>query len=497
MTDVYFRPYGVMHRGLGAVVFGRTVGDGASCAFVIGEVDRRAFVALAPGATTERIADALDALGLAGLRWKIPTSTDGTPEWNVAYGDMTLYGAVPTVKAFFSRRCPPLPAACTPGVFVRVLANGSADAVEEIAVGRQLRTHDRALAMGASMVPDASKTTRCTNEFAIERTKQLCAIDDPDRDGIVPFKIAFVKYRIGATIEVATAVATFRERDLDSPWIRPEISDVVTPEHGPIAILDAGAALRTAARFVDGGDPDMVVLDSSTELEELQRLVDSHCPAISGFPVDARNVCFLADWSATVGDSVLATVNTFFGENVLWRALCGARDSRTLLREALGADEPHLAEMALLTELRACKVLAPDTPPRQEAHGRRKRGKPKYKGGLVLDARCGMHSDVHILDFRQLYPSLVRERNIDVTNRTHAVAPDDPNPPHLILPTIMTRLMHARARLQASAADHADDVSQITLAAVLCKLVANAAYGVHGQPGSRFECIQIAEEITG
>jgi DNA polymerase elongation subunit (family B) len=144
----------------------------------------------------------------------------------------------------------------------------------------------------------------------------------------------------------------------------------------------------------------------------------------------------------------------------------------------------------------------------------KRRGKPQYTGGKVLEPKRGFYDTwIAVLDFNSLYPSIIREYNLCFSTTDHWVrrAPDDlqsllplkinadgtPVAPG-ILPVVVGRLIDRRKavkdlmKLEKNEAERSSlDIRQLAL-----KLVANSMYGCLGFPSSRFYCQPIAALIT-
>ncbi|GAB2577419.1 DNA polymerase II [Nitrincola alkalisediminis] len=126
----------------------------------------------------------------------------------------------------------------------------------------------------------------------------------------------------------------------------------------------------------------------------------------------------------------------------------------------------------------------------------------KVPGGFVMDSKPGLYRHVLVLDFKSLYPSIIRTFKIDPLGLTMGVADsnehntDDTVPgflgavfskEHSILPGIIERLWQARdaAKQQGNAA-----MSQAI------KIQMNACYGVLGSDVCRFYDQRLSGSIT-
>ncbi|MCW8943976.1 MAG: DNA polymerase II [Sedimenticola sp.] len=115
-------------------------------------------------------------------------------------------------------------------------------------------------------------------------------------------------------------------------------------------------------------------------------------------------------------------------------------------------------------------------------------------GGYVMDSQPGLYKNVLVLDFKSLYPSIIRTFQIDPMGM--AFPGDDPIPGFLeakfsrdnhILPGIISDLWAKRD----IAKEHADKaLSQAT------KIIMNSFYGVLGSSGCRFYDPRLASSIT-
>ena len=137
--------------------------------------------------------------------------------------------------------------------------------------------------------------------------------------------------------------------------------------------------------------------------------------------------------------------------------------------------------------LRSRRVVAP---------GRELRPVSGAAGGTVLDPRAGLFEGVIVLDFRSLYPSLMRTFNIDplsyargsgdgnaITAPNGAAFAREPG----ILPAVIARYQTERE----AALDRADETG-----AFVYKILMNSFYGVLGAEGCRYARTELAGAIT-
>jgi DNA polymerase-2 len=115
-------------------------------------------------------------------------------------------------------------------------------------------------------------------------------------------------------------------------------------------------------------------------------------------------------------------------------------------------------------------------------------------GGYVLDSMPGLYSNVVVLDFKSLYPSIIRTFRIDPLGMWVAGADAIPGFANAsfdrernILPELITQLWHSRdeaKRKQDNARSYA------------IKILMNSFYGVLGTPACRFFDPRLASSIT-
>lgn len=117
-------------------------------------------------------------------------------------------------------------------------------------------------------------------------------------------------------------------------------------------------------------------------------------------------------------------------------------------------------------------------------------------GGYVLDSTPGLFEDVVLLDFKSLYPSIIRTFHVDPLAMITADKEEDSIPgfkgsyfsrTHYILPTIIEGLWEAR--------DQAKKLNQAAMSQAI-KIIMNSFYGVLGTTGCRFFDPRLASSIT-
>jgi DNA polymerase-2 len=119
-------------------------------------------------------------------------------------------------------------------------------------------------------------------------------------------------------------------------------------------------------------------------------------------------------------------------------------------------------------------------------------------GGFVMDSRSGLYDSVLVLDYKSLYPSIIRTFLIDPVGLVEGLAePEEDTVPGFrggrfsrtkhCLPGIVTRVWSGR---EAAKRDKNAPLSQAL------KIIMNAFYGVLGTPACRFFDPRLASSIT-
>jgi DNA polymerase II len=143
-----------------------------------------------------------------------------------------------------------------------------------------------------------------------------------------------------------------------------------------------------------------------------------------------------------------------------------------------------------LTELGRRGVVAPSVGAGEGT------GEPQT-GGYVMEPAPGLHAHVAVLDFRSLYPTVIRTFQVDPQNLRRTGALDDdlvaPNGAAFarergILPALLDDLMARREEARRAG----DRVKSHAI-----KILMNSFYGVLGTPACRFYDPRLANAITG
>jgi DNA polymerase-2 len=142
-----------------------------------------------------------------------------------------------------------------------------------------------------------------------------------------------------------------------------------------------------------------------------------------------------------------------------------------------------------LPELRRRGVVAPSVDTERKSAA--------VRGGAVLESVPGIFRNVAVLDFKSLYPSLIRTFNLDPLAHARAAAArrsiEAPNGARFsaeeaILPGLIARLAASRERARERGDRHADQA---------IKIMMNAMFGVLGAAACRFFDPDVANAITG
>lgn len=117
-------------------------------------------------------------------------------------------------------------------------------------------------------------------------------------------------------------------------------------------------------------------------------------------------------------------------------------------------------------------------------------------GGYVLESEPGIHHNVIVLDFKSLYPSIIRTFHVDPLALVKGLKEEDAIPgfeggqfsrTHTILPELIKKLWAARDKAKA-------DGNKVLSQAI--KIIMNSFYGVLGTLGCRFFDTRLVSSIT-
>jgi len=195
--------------------------------------------------------------------------------------------------------------------------------------------------------------------------------------------------------------------------------------------------------------------------------------------------------------------------NLLDKYIALAKISGTLLQDTLIGGETSRVENFLLREFNKEGYVFPCKPQAWEIGRREGLVKVELKGGFVLEPERGLHSDVVVMDFRSMYPSIIRSFNICPTTlvrngdgntiKTPSGAEFLPKEVKQgIIPRILEELMKRRQAVKKKLKQTEDVYKRKSLDAEqwALKIMANAFYGHLGYPRAKIYDLEIANAIT-
>ncbi|MBL7205979.1 MAG: hypothetical protein ISS36_00095 [Candidatus Aenigmarchaeota archaeon] len=208
-------------------------------------------------------------------------------------------------------------------------------------------------------------------------------------------------------------------------------------------------------------------------------------------------------------DSVLA-INLLRKLDLTSKYIALSKISGTLLQDTLDGGETLRIENYLLREFNKKKYIFPCKPEPEEM-GRRMREREEnfLKGGYVIEPKKGLHSNVVVLDFKSMYPSIINTFNICPTTLTRENGDDvikslsgamfcKKSVKKGIVPDVLENLMKSRQAVKMQMKKETDkeiirvlDAQQWAL-----KIMANAFYGYLGYLRAKAYYIDIANSVT-
>lgn len=119
----------------------------------------------------------------------------------------------------------------------------------------------------------------------------------------------------------------------------------------------------------------------------------------------------------------------------------------------------------------------------------------RIKGGYVMDANPGIYHNLLVLDFKSLYPSVIRTFNIDPASHLTKKVPhaiEAPNGTYFkntegILPGIIEKLHQEREKAKKEKRE---------FASYAIKIIMNSFFGVLANPNCRYFSLDVANAIT-
>ncbi len=208
-------------------------------------------------------------------------------------------------------------------------------------------------------------------------------------------------------------------------------------------------------------------------------------------------------------DSVLA-LDLVLKMRLMDKYVALSKISGTLIQDTLTSGETQRIENFLLQEFNKEGFVFPPRPKEEDVAERESSRKKELKGGFVLEPDKGLHDNVVVLDFKSMYPSIIRTFNVCPTTMITEKRVDNPivtvtgtsfvpkNVRHGIIPRILEELMNRRSAAKKKMVNAKDenrkrvyDAEQWAL-----KIMANAFYGHMGYSRARVYDIRIANVIT-
>ena len=209
-------------------------------------------------------------------------------------------------------------------------------------------------------------------------------------------------------------------------------------------------------------------------------------------------------------DSVLA-LNLVQKLNLVDKYLALSRLSGTLLQDTLDSGETVRIENFLLREFNKQGYVFPGKPTQEEVRKREKARRVELGGGFVIEPKKGLHSNVVVLDFKSMYPSIIQTFNICPTTivKYGTDAPDlvktcagthylSSKTRQGIIPKVLEQLMKQRGEVKKKMRSATDKDRKRTLFAKqwALKIMANAFYGLMGYSRARVYDLDVANTIT-
>lgn len=187
-----------------------------------------------------------------------------------------------------------------------------------------------------------------------------------------------------------------------------------------------------------------------------------------------------------------------------------AKISGLLLQDVMGGQTRRIDTM-MLHEFRKRGFVMPLSPSKSEMIKRTKeREKSELKGAIVLEPKKGLHAEgcVLVLDFKSLYPSIMRTYNVSPDTLTTQDAPNAHQSPsgaffvdssvrEGLLPSIVAGVLAARSDTKTKMKNAKGEERRILNAKQLAlKDIANSMYGYTGYIRARLYTIDVANTIT-
>jgi DNA polymerase I len=215
----------------------------------------------------------------------------------------------------------------------------------------------------------------------------------------------------------------------------------------------------------------------------------------------------LVDYSKV--DSVLA-LELLLKLSLLDKYIALAKISGILLQDVLDSGETIRIENFLLREFNKQGYVFPCKPEGSEILKREGSKREELKGGFVIEPIKKLHSSVAVLDFKSMYPSIIRTFNICPTTLMKEMSVENPIvapsgakfvPPEVrqgIIPKILGELTEARGATKSQLKKEKDPVKKAVLNAKqwALKIMSNAFYGYLGYSRAKIYDLDLANSVT-
>ena len=212
-----------------------------------------------------------------------------------------------------------------------------------------------------------------------------------------------------------------------------------------------------------------------------------------------------------IQDAVLA-LNLVQKLNMTDKYVALSKVSGTLLQDTLNSGETTRIENFLLRRFNREGFVFPNRPSESDIEKRQESRKVELKGGFVLEPIKGLHKNVVVLDFKSMYPSIIRGYNICPTTLIRGENKRDdlivaatgarflPKTERRgIMPAVLEELMNRRGAVKKKLKLEDDFYKKRAYHAEqwALKILANAFYGHMGYSRAKIYNLEIANAITG
>lgn len=208
-------------------------------------------------------------------------------------------------------------------------------------------------------------------------------------------------------------------------------------------------------------------------------------------------------------DSVLA-LSLARDLNLIDKYVALSKVSGTLLQDTLDSGETTRIENLFLREFNKEGYVFPSKPDSRDVAGREKSKAKELKGGYVIEPQKRLHSNIAVLDFLSMYPSIIRSFNICPTTLVRGRKDTTgliktPSGVYFytkeerlgIIPRVVEELMDRRRAAKKKLKRAEGERKRILYAEQWAlKIMANALYGYMGYSRARIFDLDLANAIT-